>query len=200
MALVTIRVRRGTAAEWTAANPTLAIGEPGFETDTLKIKYGNGSTQWTSLAYAASGGGGGAITSVNGHTGVVVLNATDVGAVDSSTFTEQLQDAVSTTLVGGTGLTVSYNDTSGQITLTPAVSSVAGRTGLVTLTKTDVGLNNVDNTSDVNKPISTAQQAGLDGKLANVVAGQSVAPVVVVAHGAATPAGLPNGTVVVELL
>lgn len=37
------------------------------------------------------------------------------------------------------------------------VSSVAGKMGAVTLTKSDVGLSNVDNTSDVNKPVSTAQ-------------------------------------------
>lgn len=41
-----------------------------------------------------------------------------------------------------------------------AVTSVAGRTGAVTLAKADVGLGNVDNTSDVNKPVSTAQAAG----------------------------------------
>ena len=41
------------------------------------------------------------------------------------------------------------------------VASVAGRVGAVTLTKTDVGLNNVDNTSDVNKPVSTAQATAL---------------------------------------
>lgn len=44
------------------------------------------------------------------------------------------------------------------------VISVNGRTGEVILTKTDVGLSNVDNTSDVNKPISNAQQAALDNK------------------------------------
>ena len=43
--------RRGTAAQWTAANPTLAAGEIGFETDTNKFKVGNGSSAWTSLAY-----------------------------------------------------------------------------------------------------------------------------------------------------
>jgi hypothetical protein len=49
---------------------------------------------------------------------------------------------------------------------TPAapVSSVAGKTGAVTLVKADVGLANVDNTSDANKPVSTAQQTALDGK------------------------------------
>ena len=46
-----------------------------------------------------------------------------------------------------------------QELLTPQspVSSVNGQIGTVTLTKTDVGLSNVDNTSDVNKPVSIAQ-------------------------------------------
>ena len=38
------------------------------------------------------------------------------------------------------------------------VSSVSGKTGDVTLAKSDIGLSNVDNTSDLNKPISTAVQ------------------------------------------
>lgn len=45
-----------------------------------------------------------------------------------------------------------------------AVNSVNGRTGTVTLSKTDVGLANTDNTSDLLKPISTATQAALNAK------------------------------------
>lgn len=48
------------------------------------------------------------------------------------------------------------------------VTSVAGRTGAVTLTKTDIGLDNVDNTSDDDKPISTATQTALDSKVDKV--------------------------------
>lgn len=44
------------------------------------------------------------------------------------------------------------------------VDSVAGKTGVVSLTKGDVGLANVDNTSDINKPISTATQTSLNLK------------------------------------
>jgi hypothetical protein len=44
------------------------------------------------------------------------------------------------------------------------VTSVAGRNGDVVLTKSDVGLANVDNTADINKPISSATQTALDGK------------------------------------
>ncbi len=40
-------------------------------------------------------------------------------------------------------------------------------TSNITLNKSDVGLGNVDNTSDANKPISTATQTALDGKVPN---------------------------------
>jgi stage V sporulation protein SpoVS len=54
---------------------------------------------------------------------------------------------------------------------TDAVASVNGYTGAVTLVKADVGLSNVDNTSDLNKPISTATQTALNLKadLANAI-------------------------------
>jgi hypothetical protein len=48
-----IQIRRGTEAGWTSANPVLAIGEPGLETDTGKFKWGDGTTAWNSLDYAA---------------------------------------------------------------------------------------------------------------------------------------------------
>ena len=43
--------RRGTAAQWTGANPILSAGEIGFETDTGKFKIGNGSSAWSALNY-----------------------------------------------------------------------------------------------------------------------------------------------------
>jgi hypothetical protein len=48
------------------------------------------------------------------------------------------------------------------------VSSVNGKTGAVVINKADVGLGNVDNTSDLNKPISTATQTALNGKVDKV--------------------------------
>jgi len=45
------KLRNGTAAAWTAANPVLLAGEAGIETDTRKLKLGNGSTAWNSLLY-----------------------------------------------------------------------------------------------------------------------------------------------------
>ena len=46
-----IQLRRDTVANWSSANPTLAQGELGIETDTLKIKVGDGITAWSSLDY-----------------------------------------------------------------------------------------------------------------------------------------------------
>jgi len=48
---VQIKLRRDTAANWTNVNPILSAGEPGLETDTNKIKYGDGVTAWSSLPY-----------------------------------------------------------------------------------------------------------------------------------------------------
>jgi len=43
--------RRGTAAQWTAADPILAAGEIGFETDTSQFKMGDGVNAWSTLSY-----------------------------------------------------------------------------------------------------------------------------------------------------
>ena len=45
------QIRRGTADEWNAANPILLAGEMGLETDTRKLKVGNGVARWADLPY-----------------------------------------------------------------------------------------------------------------------------------------------------
>lgn len=86
------------------------------------------------ITISASGGGGGAVDSVNGETGVVVLDAGDVGADPAGTAAGLVDD------------------------LSGVTDASAARSNL--------GLGNVDNTSDANKPVSTAQQTALDGKAA----------------------------------
>lgn len=51
MSVIQFQLRRDTAANWTAANPTLLAGEFGLETDTLAVKLGDGTTAWNSLGY-----------------------------------------------------------------------------------------------------------------------------------------------------
>ena len=49
-----IKLRRSTAAQWTSANPVLGAGEPGLETDTNKVKFGDGTTAWDALPYSVT--------------------------------------------------------------------------------------------------------------------------------------------------
>lgn len=88
------------------------------------------------------------VTSVAGKTGAVTLAASDVGAQPKITVTGILQ-----------------GDGNGNIT---AVESIGAE--VVTLNKSDVGLGNVDNTSDANKPISNATQAALNDKQSKITA------------------------------
>lgn len=64
-----IQIKRGTASSWTSANTVLAAGEIGFETDTKKMKVGDGSTAWTSLGYTATDGDISGVTAGTGLTG-----------------------------------------------------------------------------------------------------------------------------------
>lgn len=97
-----------------------------------------------------SASGGGAVDSVNGKTGVVVLNAADVGAATTAQGTKA-DSAVQPAAIAN---------------FVPNTRTVAGKalTADVTLAKGDVGLGNVDNTSDAAKPVSTAQQSALNLK------------------------------------
>lgn len=51
MAVERIRIRRDNASTWTSVNPTLGLGEMALETDTQRMKIGDGATAWTSLQY-----------------------------------------------------------------------------------------------------------------------------------------------------
>jgi hypothetical protein len=90
MSTVRIQVRRGLASEWTAANPVLAAGEMGVETDTNKFKFGNGTDTWTALSYAAA---------------------------DTAAIGEISQDAINQALSVGAGLTKTYDDGANTITV-----------------------------------------------------------------------------------
>lgn len=90
-------LRRATASEWIAADNAategvvLSQGEPGYETDTKKLKIGDGRTKWSKLPYVTdtvSASGIGALTNVTANDDdVVVLSATKNGTEVSITGT-----------------------------------------------------------------------------------------------------------------
>ena len=109
---VQIQFRRDTAAAWTAANPTLAAGELGLETDTSFYKIGNGSTAWTSLAYGSLAGtlANDAVTTAK----ILNANVTTAKIADDAVTAAKLADtAVTAGSYTATNITV---DAQGRIT------------------------------------------------------------------------------------
>ena len=58
---VQIQFRNDTAANWTSADPILAQGELGLESDTSQFKIGNGVDSWEELAYGGVSGADGEV-------------------------------------------------------------------------------------------------------------------------------------------
>jgi len=109
------------------------------------------------VTFAAQGN----VQSVNGKTGVVVINKTDVslGNVDN---TSDISKPISTLVQNALNLK------EGTITAGTTSQYYRGDKTFQTLDKTAVGLSNVDNTSDANKPISNATQTALNSKQATI--------------------------------
>jgi hypothetical protein len=246
---VNIKLRRDTAAEWSLKNPVLSLGEPGVETNTRKIKIGDGVKTWNQLNYVAGADDHPILINTNEVIDDRIANLLVPGA----NITMQYDDSANLLLIGTSGLQPSgnyatlingtipsaqlpsyvddvleYNNlasfpASGEsnkiyvavdtkiiyrwsgstyVEISPSpgstdsvpegsvnkyytdarasaaapVQSVAGKTGTVTLAKLDVGLGNVDNTSDTDKPISSATQTALNlyRKIRNITLGFSV--------------------------
>ena len=141
---VQIQLKRSTASAWTSANPTLAVGEIGYETDTTKFKIGNGSTAWTSLSYA------------NANLSVATLN--DLGDVTITSSADGdflrwngsawINDAVNLStdtigsyvqsLVAGTGVTLANNSGEGA-TPTITVDTTVIQARVAGVSDTEIG-------------------------------------------------------------
>lgn len=82
MPFIQFQFRRGTASEWTSADPVLAAGEMGIETDTDQFKIGDGTSTWSVLSYGGIQGpaGSGGLSAVVDDTAPVLGGNLDVGS------------------------------------------------------------------------------------------------------------------------
>lgn len=136
-----VQVRRGTASGWTSANPTLYAGEIGFETDTGRIKIGDGTTAWTSLDYNAvtpssfiAGSGLSVSVAADGSTVTYSLSDPTIQVSDITDFVDGVNDRVYDLLAAGSNIQLSYTDNNNDTSaLTIAVTgvSLSGHTHLL---------------------------------------------------------------------
>jgi len=142
------QLRADTAANWASVNPTLLNNEFGLETDTKKLKVGDGSTAWNSLAYFPS------IV-----TGGTVLGNLEIGTTGTLTFEGSTADGFETTLAV-------VNPTADRTITLPNVTGTVITTGDTgTVTSTMIADGTIVN-ADVNASAAIAHS-----KLANITAG-----------------------------
>ncbi len=165
--------RRGTASQWSTANPILNAGEMGWESDTNKFKIGDGTNHWADLDYFAD-----INSTVNPAFGTSItfegatadsyettLLVTDPTADRTITFpdatgtvaltsdiAELSQDAIDSALTAGTGITKTYNDNANTLTLAVDTTTIQAR--VADVSDTEIGyLNGV--TSAIQTQIDT---------------------------------------------
>ncbi|MDF9800809.1 hypothetical protein OKW21_006072 [Catalinimonas alkaloidigena] len=114
-----IILRKSTAAEWQAANTVLDSGEAGYETDSGKLKIGDGTTAWNSLSYLTdipdnsitnamlqSGSVSAAILATNAvSSSKIQTDAISTGKIQDAAITEQKLSADVVTKLNQTGST-----------------------------------------------------------------------------------------------
>ena len=141
---IRIQLRRDTAANWTSVNPVLANGEMGIETDTLKVKIGNGSATWSTRPY------------------INVL---------PSDLAELSQDAVNSAIVAGTGLDKTYNDEANTITLD--IDSTVATKSFAAQLLTNATKSNIVITGDESGLTITAENGVADSTTDNLTEGST---------------------------
>ncbi len=151
MATVRLQLRRGIADDWFDANPVLAAGEIGIETDTNTFKFGDGTTAWNSLEYALSGtvddyialstkGVANGVASLDGSGLIPLAQLPGAAALDAEVSTAVTNHNNSTTSVHGIAdtsalATKSYADSavSTHEADTTSVHGIANTANLVTV-------------------------------------------------------------------
>ena len=133
---VRLQFRRGTATEWTTANPVLASGEFALETNTQRFKVGDGTTAWNSLAYGGimgptgfTGNTGptgptGAASTVTGPTGFI--GPTGQGITGPTGSASTVTGPTGPTGPRGTDGIIGVNGATGPAFTTLTVSEVTG--------------------------------------------------------------------------
>jgi len=118
--------RKGTAAQWTAANPILNAGEIGWESDTNKFKIGDGTNHWADLDYFAD---------INSTANPAFGSSITFEGTTANDFETVFQITDPTA-----DRTITFPDASGTVALAANVAALSGAAFTGAVTGTDLSL------------------------------------------------------------
>lgn len=113
-----IQIRRGSASTWTSVNPTLSSGEAGYESDSNRLKIGNGTVSWSNLSYLDEV----AITALGSISGSNAIDCYQNKKIQTMTL-----GGTATTFTKGSGWTTS-SSVSQDVTLIITVTTITSVT------------------------------------------------------------------------
>lgn len=116
-------LRRGLKADWTAKNEILLQGEFGLELDTGKLKIGDGTTAWNTLAYFAAGDVGG-VTALSGTSHTLALVDANKTLISGSSSAFALSIPLNATIPFDIGTKIAYTQGAAGALTVSAVSGV----------------------------------------------------------------------------
>ncbi len=142
--------RRGTASQWTSANPVLNAGEMGWESDTNKFKIGDGTNHWADLDYFADTN-----STVNPSFGTSIIF--EGATADSYETTLQVTDPTA-------DRTITFPDATGTVALTSDITVTASSTNTLSNKSVSLATNTITGTkAEFNSAMSDADFATIAG-------------------------------------
>jgi len=183
--------RRGTAQQWNTANPILAAGEIGFETDTGAFKIGNGSSTWSALKYFTDASGAPELLDtlnelaaalgddpqyLSNHVSATT-NVHGIANTQNLATLDDVSDAVSNAEVDQStlaGAGIDWNVGTNQFDIDSTVVTLTGTQELTnkTLVSADLGGNSVAVTQDgTDNTTKIATTEFVQGRVSSVIAG-----------------------------
>jgi hypothetical protein len=159
---ITMQQKRGTSSNWTSSNPILLAGEIGFETDTNKMKVGDGTSHWNDLSYVVGSETNDAVASFGNNyeaTLPSIENATTIDTIVASQWRSVKYVITMAKTSGGTNkfasteLTILIDSTNVSVSEYGAIDN-NGEVGTVSVSQSGGNVNVIVTPNLLVKPIT----------------------------------------------